>query len=191
MIADIENLPEQWPTHRHSAEFWEYLGRAVATFSFLEEVLGKAILSFEGNRSITENEYEEEKENFQKKLEKAAYDTLNPLIKSYMESAKKHCDSNGPITEICINDLTEKLREVATHRNVLCHGSWRTPDEQGRSTPFFVNKKLEVFDTPIDVNFLKQTQEHTAELAYKVIETVTAMGWEFPGMSKGSHQNHT
>jgi hypothetical protein len=45
-IVDIENLPASFPTHRHSAAFWENLGRTVATFGFLEEVLGKAIFAF-------------------------------------------------------------------------------------------------------------------------------------------------
>jgi hypothetical protein len=39
-IADIENLPASFPTQRHSAAFWENLGRTVATFGFLEEAEG-------------------------------------------------------------------------------------------------------------------------------------------------------
>ena len=43
-IVDMDTLPADFPTHRHKSEFWEKLGRAVATYGFLEEVLGKAIL---------------------------------------------------------------------------------------------------------------------------------------------------
>ena len=39
--VDLDRLPANFPTHRHEAEFWEALGRGVATFGFLEEVLGK------------------------------------------------------------------------------------------------------------------------------------------------------
>jgi hypothetical protein len=45
-VVDIKNLPPLFPTHRHSSMFWESLGRTVATFGFLEEVLGKAIFAF-------------------------------------------------------------------------------------------------------------------------------------------------
>jgi len=47
-----------FPTHHQSAEFWESLGRAVATFSFLEEVLGKAIFALTATRKYSEDEIE-------------------------------------------------------------------------------------------------------------------------------------
>jgi hypothetical protein len=50
-IVDIKNLPASFPTHRHSAAFWENLGRTVATFGFLEEVLGKAIFAFTATKT--------------------------------------------------------------------------------------------------------------------------------------------
>ena len=71
-------------------------------------------------------------------------------------------------------------------RNVLCHGSWsRSPDKNSASVPLFIRKErnqdVEVFDTAIDAEFLQQTQRHTAELACEVVNTVTHMGWKFPG----------
>ena len=48
----------QFPTHLHPAEFWEALGRVVATFGFLEETLGKAIFSFTATREYPEEELE-------------------------------------------------------------------------------------------------------------------------------------
>jgi hypothetical protein len=44
-IVDLDSLPPLFPTHLHSPEFWEHLGRTVATFGHLEEVLGKAIFA--------------------------------------------------------------------------------------------------------------------------------------------------
>lgn len=49
-IIDRDNLPGMFPTHRHEPEFWEHLGRAIASFGFLEEVLGKAIFAFTATR---------------------------------------------------------------------------------------------------------------------------------------------
>ena len=49
-IIDRDSLPFLWPTHRHTSQFWEQLGRTVATFGFLEEVLGKAIFAFTASR---------------------------------------------------------------------------------------------------------------------------------------------
>lgn len=50
--VDPDRLPANFPTHRHEAEFWEALGRGVATFGFFEEVLGKAIFSVTATRQI-------------------------------------------------------------------------------------------------------------------------------------------
>ena len=49
-VVDLDRLPRDFPTHRHDAACWEGLGRAVATFGFLEEILGKAIFALTGKR---------------------------------------------------------------------------------------------------------------------------------------------
>ncbi len=58
------------------------------------------------------------------------------------------------------------------------------PDEAGRSVPLFVTKKMEIFETPIDVAFLRNIQRAVAEFSCDVINTVTSQGLQFPG-SKG------
>jgi uncharacterized protein (DUF2336 family) len=40
-VVNLSALPKQFPTHMQEGAFWESLGRAVATFGFLEEVLGR------------------------------------------------------------------------------------------------------------------------------------------------------
>ena len=49
--------------------------------------------------------------------------------------------------------------------------------------PFFVDKKKRIFETPIDVAYLGQVRQHVVELICNVINTVTHMGWQFPGSS--------
>ena len=73
------------------------------------------------------------------------------------------------------------LRRASEIRNVLCHGSWRSPDADGKSLPLFVNRRQEVFCTPIDVEYLRQTQRAVAELIGNVVSSITVMGWQFPG----------
>lgn len=55
-IVDRDNLPKQFPTHRHTSDFWEKLGRTVATFSFLEEILKKAIFSLDATQAYSSEE---------------------------------------------------------------------------------------------------------------------------------------
>jgi len=176
--VDLDRLPANFPTHRHEAEFWEALGRGVATFGFLEEVLGKAIFSVTATRQIPFDHIQIEYEKWLATLERALVDPLGGLI-DYGSAARKH--QNVPTY---LNDLLKKFREAAVWRNTICHGSWRAPDGQGRSLPLYVDRKRGVFETPIDTVALKQLQRHVAELACAVVNTVTQMGYQFPG-SKG------
>jgi hypothetical protein len=166
-----------FPTHNHGPEFWEHLGRTIASFGFLEETLGKAIFAFTATRNYNEHEIEDAYEVWQKKLERALTGQLVNLAEEYCKATR---DNPNTTTET-VSDLVKEIKEAAKIRNVLCHGSWRPPEGNGASTPFFVNRNLEIFETPIDVAYLRQVQAHVAELSCHVINTVTHMGWQFPG----------
>lgn len=176
--VDLDNLPAQFPTHLHPAAVWEALGRAVATFGFLEETLGKAIFSFTATRQYPETEIQAAYEKWLPTMQRALSDALGGLIDSYGKAVHE----NPKATISNLEELIDLLRKASQVRNVLCHGSWnRRPDDQGRSLPFFVNKNNEIFETPVDLAYLNQVQRHTAELACAVISTVTHMGYQFPG----------
>ena len=179
-IINIELALKQrplYPTHSHDPKFWEALGRTVATFGFLEEVLAKAIFALTGTREYPESEIEGAYNKWQLTIKKALSDPLGALIDTFNKEIKNHPKS----TISNIDDLVEDLKKVANQRNLLCHGSWRPPNEAGKSVPFFVNRKNEFSETAIDVSFLLQTQRHVAELCMVIMNTVTHMGWQFPG----------
>lgn len=178
-VVDVDRLPVGFPTHRHSSDFWQALGRAVATFGFLEETLGKAIFSFTAMRSYPDDQIQEAYRGWLKTLERALSDPLGNLIDSYGKAVRDHGDASIEN----LDELIADLRAAAVVRNVICHGSWGMPDDAGRSLPLFVNKRIEKFETPIDTAYLERLQRHTAELACAVINTVTHMGWQFPGSS--------
>ena len=174
---DQDCLPDRFPTHRHDTAFWESLGRAVATFGFLEEILGKAIFSFTATRSYEEAEIHQAYAEWLPKLEHALIDPLGNLIDVYGKAVRDN--PNAVIDNL--DELLGDLREASQMRNILCHGSWRTPDPSGASIPFFVNRQKEIVDSAMDRQFIDQVQRHAADLACAVINTVTQMGWQFPG----------
>lgn len=176
-VIDVKNLPQEFPTHKHPSEFWEALGRTVATFGFLEETLGKAIFAFTATTDFKENEIEEAYRKWIPKLEKALSDPLNGLIDSYAKAVR----DNSSSTISNLDELIAELREAATIRNVLCHGSWRPLDETGHSVPLYVNRKQEIFETPIGIPYFQMIQKCVVELAAGVVNSVTHMGWQFPG----------
>ena len=158
--------------------FWEKLGRTVATFGFLEEVLGRAIYAFTVKKQSAELDSHEAFEAWLRNpegLERALTDPLARLIDQLAGVVHEYSAAS-------VDDLLDHLREASRMRNVLCHGSWGVPDETGASKPLFIERKGEmVFDTAIDGAFLDQVRQHVVELACAVVNLVTNMGWRFPG----------
>ncbi|EGR3406654.1 hypothetical protein DMN98_25640 [Vibrio parahaemolyticus] len=172
----IEDLPEQFPTHNHSPLFWESLGRTIVTYGFLEEILLRAIFALSVTKEHKDSDLELVYEKWAGLMERSLSDQLGSLIDSFSKQARTHqCVSSD------IEQLVHDLHEASKLRNVLCHGSWAVPDSSGKSVPFFVNKNKEIFDTPIDVNYLNRVQKHVKELSCSVIHTVTQKGFRFPG----------
>lgn len=175
-IINRSQLPDHFPTHVHPSEFWEWLGRTVATYGFLEEILTKAFFAFTATRLYPIEDMEKTHSDWLRKLEKSLTDPLVNLADSYGKAVKEYHGKN--IYDI--DRLIIEIKEAAKIRNVLCHGSWWPPDSSGKSLPFFIDKNHNKFSTPIDIEFLRQTQIHVANLACSVIDSVTSMGWQFP-----------
>lgn len=167
------------PTRSHSAEFWEKLGRTIGTFGFLEEVLRKAILAFTGKKRYSPDEVDDAYKKWGRELERALTNQLFNLIEQYEKAIRDHPESK--ISEESLALLIEKLKEACALRNVLCHGSWRLPDSEGKSLPLFVSKRLGVFETKINVAYLEQLRRCLNELATDIMNSVLEMDWEFPG----------
>ena len=70
--------PEHWPTQKAEPAFWEELGRAVATFGFLEDLIPRFLLALEASRDAKEYT-EDEVEKWVGSLERSLSDPLGPL----------------------------------------------------------------------------------------------------------------
>ncbi|WP_045856511.1 hypothetical protein [Teredinibacter purpureus] len=176
-LIDLENLPEYFPTQKHEGQFWEALGRAVATFGFLEDTLCRAIYAFSVTQTYKEDEIEDALKKILVKVRRSMSDQLWGLIETFGKAVREHPEA----TIENLDDLIQCLKEAAEIRNVICHASWPKPNDEGFSIPRFVNKKELIFLTPISIKELHQTRENAAELVCAVANTVTHMGWQFPG----------
>jgi len=174
---DQEQLPTDYPTHRHSGEFWEQLGRTVATYGFLEQVLGRAIFALTATRKYAQVELEQAYSNWLGQLERALSDPLGGLIDAYGSALRNY----HKLPASNLEQLVEDLRQAAQLRNVLCHGAWQVPDANGKSLPLFVDRKQRIFETSIDVAYLQQVRAEVASLVYSVINSISSIGLQFPG----------
>ena len=183
-VIDTDKLPAQFPTHCNDAAFWESLGRVVATFGFLEEVLGKAIFSFTAKKTYDGSEINDAFKKWSATLKRALNDPLSGLIKSYEKAVLDHPEAKARIPLEDFKSFITHLREATVCRNVLCHGSWREyPDENGASVPLFTSRDMKQFSKPINCQLLDELQREIALLTCEVINSVTRMGWQFPGSS--------
>jgi hypothetical protein len=51
-----------------------------------------------------------------------------------------------------------------------------------------VNRKLQVFDTPVDVAFLQQTRIALKGITCDILDSVTKVGYKFPGSDSPGEQ---
>lgn len=174
---DEGQLPVDYPTHRHSGEFWEQLGRTVATYGFLEQVLGRAIFALTATRRYAQDELEQAYSKWPGQLERALSDPLRGLIDSY-GSALRNYHKRPPSN---FDQLVDDLIHAAELRNVICHGAWGAPDVNGKSLPSFVDRKQRIFATSIDVAYLQQVRTQASQLVCEVINSISSLGLQFPG----------
>jgi hypothetical protein len=178
-LIDKDKLPDNFPTQKHAAEFWEQLGRAVATFGFLEDILARATFALTSTRRFSSNEEcEAAFANWRKELEGVLSGNLTHRIDNYERAAKSY----PGLTIENLNELFTSLRRVIEIRNVLNHACWdQFPDEDGITVPRSFNRHKGRFTTPVGIKFLIDVRKFTAEVACEVINTITYMGWQFPG----------
>jgi hypothetical protein len=176
-FIDRAALPRGFPTHRLEPALCEALGRSVATFGFLEDVLSRAIFAVTATTRCPTDKADAAYTTWLSTLESALVDPLGNLIDLYGKWARQNAD----LAIESLDELLEKLRQCTKIRNAICHGMWGLPDAKGAVVPFFVSKQKEIFDTPIDVAFLDHLCKGVTELACDVIDTVTRAGWQFPG----------
>lgn len=163
-VVDKESLPKSFPTHRHDALFWEALGRAVATFGFLEEALAKAIFAITATREYSSQEQlDKDFTGWFGKLERVLSDQLGGLTQTFCKEVKVH----GKAKHEGFEELSEELEKAREIRNILCHGSWRAPRADGSSLPFYVKKGGLLFADYIDKNYLVSVQERLPRLRLK------------------------
>ena len=183
-ISDFTKLDEYWPTHRMSPEFWEELGRAIATFGFLERtILPRAIYALSATRRH-EQITDEMGERWINKLKNSLKDPLGELIKLYEQELEQEiAEAVQPSKQMDLHGLIEDMRKAKVHRDIFCHASWGPGSNDDKAKPFFINRKDEILESEYGVSEIRQVRVFVTQTICHCINTVTLKGIQFPGSS--------
>jgi len=191
-MIDQDRLPAAWPTHRQSEAFWSALGRAVASFGFLEWTLRRAIFALTGDHLVPtdEDELRQAMTEWNDRLTKVSTSTIVTLANAFETAAQQH----GRADVAYVSELARDIREAADVRNAICHASWN-PITSESAQPLYIAavvrgiKEPSVFETSVNLAWLDQVQRHAAALTCSTMDVVTTLGLAFPGAGAGANRD--
>ena len=120
-----------WPLRHGRSEFWEALGRTVATFGYLEDILARACYCLAaGTERFGPEPADIDEGHFRKwlgTLDRSLTDGMGALTRRLEEVLKE----DNRIPHCARTELIEQLDELRSWRNAICHGSWSFLNEDG------------------------------------------------------------
>lgn len=164
---------------RLSDEMAAAIGHAVSGFGFLEEALKRAIFSLT-RKQLGEEVGEDALQDWLRRMEEIADDTLGTLIDSFIAAMKQAgLDGRQP--------LAEGLRAIRLHRNLLCHASWRPGRKPGHWHPTFINTRGERHPDEMDPAGVMAIHADTLRTARQVVSIMrgTGIDGEWAGYGDG------
>lgn len=156
------------------------IGHAVSAFGFLEEALKRAIFSLT-RKQLGEEVSERALQNWLRRIEDIADDTLGTLIDSFI-AAMKQSGIEGR------EALSDDLRQIRLGRNLLCHASWRPGKKPGHWLPTFINTRGERHPDEMDPAAVNAIHADTLRAARRVVSIMrgTGIDGEWAGYDGGA-----
>ena len=162
-------IPPDWPTHKGSEALWEELGRTVATFGMLEDVLARAYFHVTGQQQPIEGvDPKEQLEAWAADLIGRLPETLKPLA-DRMKAAWKTLD--GELTERRAA-VAHEIKKLADERNRLCHGAWITFDEPDRGTVRYFPRNFDVGEIFLETRSVEDLAEIRRRVTALIVEII-------------------
>ena len=181
LVVDRAQLPEDWPTNAGSPAFWEELGRIVAAFTHLEDMLARAFFGLSGSRRFANmEEAEAAYAQWEKDLKDTLTDTLGPLT----EKLKKALKDDDRVSDDIAEAVVARLNDLRVWRNALCHGAWQGFAADGSTSLRHFRRTSdgpELLDNRLSIEDISSIRTETVILTVDVVDIVSALGVRFPG----------
>ena len=181
LIVDRARLPEGWPTNRGLPAFWEELGRTVAAFTHLEDMLARAYFGLSASRQFANmEEARAAYPQWEKDLRASLTDNLGPLTSRLRKAFRDH----DRVPDDVAGGFLARLDELRVWRNALCHGAWHGFEADGSTSLRHFRKGAdgpEFLDSRLTVEDISSIRAETVALTVDAVDIVSAAGVRFPG----------
>lgn len=159
-MARLTGAPAVW--HPLPDDLAAELGRTIASFGHLEDMLKRAIFALERDRLSGEIR-EPEFHAWLRRMQVVAVDSLGNLIERLDTALRR---ANRAETA-----LIEQLHGIKDWRNILCHAAWQ-PAEGGGWAPVFANTRGEAFEGTMEPAQLRAVCEQSLDTARRVARLI-------------------
>lgn len=167
-VARIDDAPATW--HLLPAPLAAELGRTIAGFGHLEDMLKRAIFALDRHHlpaGISERDFQA----WLRRMDHVAADSLGTLI----ERLDRTLLREGRVDRALVADLAE----IRDWRNLLCHAAWRPAPDGAGWQPVFVNTRGEVHEGVLaeaDLAAIRALTLDAAARARRLIEALDGEG---------------
>ena len=181
LVVDRARLPEDWPTNRGTPAFWEELGRTVAAFTHLEDMLARACFGMTGSRQYAN--FEDAKAAFPQwegALKASLTDSLGPLTSKLGKAFRNDDRLQGDFAD----DIIVRLDALRVWRNALCHGAWQGFAADGSTSLRHFRKGddgPELLHNRLTIEYISSIRAEAVALTVDVVDIVSTVGVRFPG----------
>lgn len=181
LVVDRARLPDNWPTNAGPPAFWEELGRTVAAFTHLEDMLARAFFGLTGSRRYASmDEAAAAFPQWEKDLKEILADTLGALTAKLRRTFR----DDDRVPDDVADTFLARLDALRVWRNALCHGSWQGFAPDGSVTLRHFRKGAdgpEPLDDRLTLEDISAIRAEAAALTVDVVDIVSALGVRFPG----------
>ena len=181
LVVDRARLPDDWPTNRGSPAFWEELGRTVAAFTHLEDMLARAYFGLTASRQYAD--MEEATAAFPQ-WEKALKELLTDSSYSLTSKLRKAFRDDARVPDEFAGDIIAHLDALRVWRNALCHGAWQEFAGDGSTSLRHFRKGddgPEFLDSRLTIETISSIRAEAVALTVDVVDILSAAGVHFPG----------
>ena len=181
LVVDRTRLPEEWPTNAGSPAFWEELGRTVAAFTHLEDMLARAFFGLTGSREFADME---EAEAAYPQWEKALKETLTDTLHALTAKLEKAFKDDDRVSDDIAEPFIARLKALRVWRNALCHGAWQGFAADGTTSLRHFRKTAdgpELLENNLTIDDISSIRAETIALTVDVVDIVSTLGIRFPG----------